>query len=97
MNTGALHYGIALASRIWDFLLYISIGVAVDTKSNIAKGTNSKKKRPKSDKVRFIFGRDMSVDGMIGALKKMAEDIGMEFVPEKTEKDQRHKERAERR
>ena len=74
--------------------------MAANENSNIAKkkrGMNPKKRGSKSEKVRFIFGRDMPVDGMIGALKKMGEDIGMEFVSEKTEKDQTHKERDERR
>ncbi len=35
------------------------------------KGTIPKKGRPKSDKkVRFIFGKDVSVDEMIDALKE---------------------------
>ncbi len=53
-------------------------------RSKQKKGTNPKKRRPKSDKkVRFIFGKDMSVDEMIDALKEMTGDMGMEFVPEK--------------
>ncbi len=50
------------------------------------KATDPKKRRSKSDKVRFIFGRDMSSDGMIGALKKMTKEMGMEFVPDKKHK-----------
>ncbi len=52
-------------------------------KARKKKDTDPKKRRPKSDKARFIFGRDMSVDAMIGALKKMTKEMGMEFVPEK--------------
>ncbi len=44
------------------------------------KGTDPKKRRP----ARFIFGRDMSVDGMIGALKKMTKEI----LPSDTGKDE---------
>ncbi len=53
------------------------------SKGKKKRGTDPKKRRPKSDKVRFTFGRDMSVDGMISALKKMTKEMGMEFVPEK--------------
>ncbi len=58
------------------------------------KATDPKKRTPKSDKVRFIFGRDMSVDGMIGALKKMTKEMGMEFVPEKETKKAQPKKKA---
>ena len=104
MNTNVLSGGTELAASYVGFLCLHQISqearVAIKKNSNTGKkkkGTDPKKRKPKSDKARFIFGRDMSVDGMIGSLKKMAEDIGMEFLPVKTEKDQSHKERDERR
>ena len=54
--------------------------------SNRAKekiGTNLKKEELKSDKLRFFFGRNMSVDGMMDALKDMTVNMGTKFVPDK--------------
>ena len=46
-------------------------------------GTNLKKEELKSDKLRFFFSRNMSVDGMMDALKDMTVNMDMKFVPDK--------------
>ncbi len=66
-------------------------------KARKKKDTDPKKRRPKSDKARFIFGRDMSVDAMIGALKKMTKEMGMEFVPERKRRKAQPEESGKRR
>jgi hypothetical protein len=40
-----------------------------------------KKKKPK--KTRFVFGRELSEDEMIKALKKKCKEAGMKFIPKK--------------
>jgi len=39
-----------------------------------------KKKSKTSKKVRFVFGRDMSMGGMVDAIVKMAEEHGINQV-----------------
>lgn len=40
-----------------------------------------KKKKPK--KTRFVFGRELSEDELIRALRKLCKEAGIKFIPKK--------------
>ena len=44
----------------------------------------AKKKEP--DKVRFVFGKDMSIEEMVDAVVRMAKEYGIEIVDDRKER-----------